>query len=27
VQVGDDKDGFFRLWSDELVPRLAKVVG
>lgn len=27
VQVGDDKDGFFRLWTDELAPRLAKVVG
>ena len=25
VQVGDDKDGFFRLWTDELAPRLAKV--
>lgn len=24
VQVGDDKEGFFRFWSDELAPRLAK---
>lgn len=24
VQVGDDKDGFFRFWTDELAPRLAK---
>jgi hypothetical protein len=22
VQVGDDYDGFFRFWTDELVPRL-----
>ncbi|MGH3665348.1 MAG: hypothetical protein ACRDU8_04560 [Egibacteraceae bacterium] len=22
VQVGDDREGFFRLWTDELVPRL-----
>lgn len=24
VQVGDDKEGFFRFWEDELAPRLAK---
>lgn len=27
VQVGDDKDGFFRFWTDELAPRLAKAAG
>jgi G6PDH family F420-dependent oxidoreductase len=27
VQVGDDKDGFFRLWTDELAPRLEKATG
>ncbi|HSK91714.1 MAG TPA: hypothetical protein VK875_10410 [Euzebyales bacterium] len=25
VQVGDDKDGFFRFWSDELAPELERV--
>lgn len=27
VQVGDDKEGFFRFWSDELAPRLKKAAG
>jgi G6PDH family F420-dependent oxidoreductase len=26
VQVGDDRDGFFRFWADELRPRLDKAV-
>lgn len=27
VQVGDDKDGFFRFWTEELAPRLAGAAG
>jgi hypothetical protein len=27
VQVGDDKDGFFRFWTDELATRLARSAG
>ncbi|HSK95981.1 MAG TPA: TIGR03557 family F420-dependent LLM class oxidoreductase [Euzebyales bacterium] len=27
VQVGDDKGGFFRIWSDEMAPRLEKAAG
>lgn len=27
VQVGDDKDGFFRFWTDEIAPRLEKSAG
>jgi hypothetical protein len=27
VQVGEDQDGFFRFWNDELRPALAELTG